>query len=103
MKVSSLNAVISASHFNLLVSAVKDLAGFDANEFQNGHLAMRLGHSLKKCSHRKQSEATKQLGQGSDDVWQDQLREAQQLTPFSLETAMTVLRQRLRSLLEDRR
>ncbi|KAK7501253.1 hypothetical protein BaRGS_00007378 [Batillaria attramentaria] len=80
MKVSTLNAVISAFHFDLLVSAVKDVAEFDANkhEFRKGYLAMRLGHSLKKCSRIKRSEATKQLGQGSDDEWQNQIKEADQ-------------------------
>lgn len=79
MKVSNLNAAISATSFDQLVEATKELAVFDENthQFKKGNLAMRLGHALKKSSQIKQSEATKRLGLGSDEVWQKQIQEAE--------------------------
>ena len=79
MTVTTLNAAIDASSFDVLVSSVKELASFDdsKHQFMKGSLAMRLGHALKKCSQIKKSEATKQLGKGSDEKWQAELDQAE--------------------------
>jgi hypothetical protein len=78
MKIQKLNDVINSASFDLLVQAVKELGEFDENthQFKKGHLAMRIGHALKKCSRIKQSNASKHLGQGADEQWQQELSDA---------------------------
>lgn len=79
MTLSTLNDVIDASAFNVLVFSLKELAAFDeeTHQFRKGSLAMRLGHALKKCSQIKKSEAIKQLGQGLDEKWQGEVDKAE--------------------------
>lgn len=69
MKISTLNAGIDSAHFDLLLSAVRERAGFCQNThaFKKGNLAMRLGLSLKRRVKIKKSEATKKCCQGYDD------------------------------------
>ena len=70
MRVSTLNAVIDAAQFDLLLAAVRELAGFsaDSHAFEKGHLA-RIGNSLLRCAQIKKFEATKKCGQGQDDIY----------------------------------
>ena len=61
MRVSSMKAVLDPANFDLLLSCVKTLAEFSETShcFKKGSLALKLGHSLKKCSTILRAEAIK--------------------------------------------
>ena len=61
MKIASLTQALHPSNFNTVLQCVRELADFDegTNNFQKGSVAMRLGHSLKKCAAILKSEAIK--------------------------------------------
>ena len=61
MKIAKLTKALHPSNFNTVLQCVKELADFDegTNNFQKGSVAMRLGHSLKKCEAILKSEAIK--------------------------------------------
>ena len=61
MKIPSLTQALHPSNFDIVLQCVRHLADFDegTNTFRKGSVAMRLGHSLKKCAAILKSEAIK--------------------------------------------
>jgi hypothetical protein len=79
MRIPDLYSLINAAHFDQLVEAVKELAEFneDTHQFKKGHLAMRIGNALKKCSQIKQSGLAKKLATGKSARLEAELEETQ--------------------------
>ena len=69
MQVKNMHQAMEPHNFTLLLKCIRKLAGFDedTHHFQKPSLALKLGHSLRKCSSIKASEALKRKDKLSEE------------------------------------